>query len=154
MIWGAKNTQEEEEEPSAGLGLAGTGATHPPRPPPSSLPHPLSRSQGHPHPHPPGGRETGADRRRRQTDLRSELLYYRLSTGHVAFQHMLDCLLRSKVGLHGLTYDIAIEREKEKQDIMILGATVTIQAPTTWGQEEEEEPYSGLAGTGARRYTL
>ena len=41
---------------------------------------------------------------------------------------MLDCLLRSKVGLHGLTYDIAIEREKEKQDIMILGATVTIQA--------------------------
>ena len=52
---------------------------------------------------------------------------------------MLDCLLLSKVGLHGLTYDIAIEREKEKQDIMILGATVTIQAPTTWGQEEEEE---------------
>ena len=60
--------------------------------------------------------------------VRSELLYYRLSTGHVAFQHMLDCLLLSKVGLHGLTYDMAIEREKEKQDIMILGATVTIQA--------------------------
>ena len=60
--------------------------------------------------------------------VRSELLFYRLSTGHVAFQHMLDCLLLSKVGLHGLTYDMAIEREKEKQDIMILGATVTIQA--------------------------
>ena len=61
-------------------------------------------------------------------DVRYEFRFVRHVDGQVEFQKVLEVLLLHRLGKNGLTYDMAIDREREFENMKILGACLAIQA--------------------------
>ena len=61
-------------------------------------------------------------------DVRYEFRFMRHVDGKVEFQKVLEVLLLHRLGKNGLTYDMAIDREREFENMKILGACLAIQA--------------------------